>query len=103
MGGVSSLMAIGLFALDGGSARDPQYDIPSPVFDEVTISLDPDYYQGGTFKIKTYNNSKANCYIQRARLNGKEYNSYQMPHAVFSGGGLLELWLGDTPNKDWGR
>lgn len=103
MGGVSSLMAIGLFALDGGSSRDPQYDITSPVFDEVTISLDPDYYKGKTFKIKTYNNSAANCYIQRARLNGKEYNSFRIPHAVFSDGGLLELWMGDTPNKAWGK
>ena len=103
MGGVSSLMAIGLFALDGGSSRDPQYDITSPVFDEVTISLDTDYYKGKTFKIKTYNNSAANCYIQRARLNGKEYNSFRIPHAVFSDGGLLELWMGDTPNKAWGK
>ena len=103
MGGVSSLMAIGLFALDGGSSRDPQYDITSPVFDEVTISLDTDYYKGKTFKIKTYNNSTANCYIQRARLNGKEYNSFRIPHAVFSDGGLLELWMGDTPNKAWGK
>ena len=103
MGGVSSLMAIGLFALDGGSSRDPQYDITSPVFDEVTISLDTDYYKGKTFKIKTYNNSAANCYIQRARLNGKEYNSFRIPHTVFSDGGLLELWMGDTPNKAWGK
>lgn len=103
MGGVSSLMAIGLFALDGGSSRDPQYDITSPVFDEVSISLDPTYYKGGTFKIKTYNNSEANCYIQRACLNGKEYNAFQIPHTVFSDGGVLELWMGDTPNKDWGK
>lgn len=103
MGGVSSLMAIGLFALDGGSSRDPQYDITSPVFDEVTISLDADYYKGKSFKIKTYNNSATNCYIQRAQLNGKEYNSFQIPHTVFSDGGVLELWLGDTPNEAWGK
>lgn len=103
MGGVSSLMAIGLFALDGGSSRDPQYDITSPVFDEVTISLDADYYKGKSFKIKTYNNSATNCYIQRAQLNGKEYNSFQIPHTVFADGGVLELWLGDTPNEAWGK
>ena len=96
-------MAIGLFALDGGSSRDPQYDITSPVFDEVTISLDADYYKGKSFKIKTYNNSATNCYIQRAQLNGKEYNSFQIPHTVFADGGVLELWLGDTPNEAWGK
>lgn len=103
MGGVSALMAIGLFGLDGGSGQNPAYDITSPVFDEVTIRLDADYYPGKEFKIKTYHNSKANCYIQRARLNGEEHRSYQLPHAVFAQGGLLELWLGDEPNKAWGN
>ena len=95
-------MAVGLFSLDGGSRQNPMYDITSPVFDEVTIQLDTAYYKGRTFKIKTYNNSSKNCYIQRARLNGKEYNSYQLPHMVLEQGGVLELWLGDIPNMQWG-
>lgn len=102
MGGISTLMAIGLFSLDGGSRQQPAYDITSPVFDEVTIKLDADYYKGKEFKIKTYHNSKENCYIQRARLNGKDYDSYQLLHSVFAQGGLLEIWLGDTPNESWG-
>ncbi|MDR2951146.1 MAG: GH92 family glycosyl hydrolase [Prevotella sp.] len=102
MGGISTLMAIGLFSLDGGSNREPVYDITSPVFDEVTIKLDQAYYKGRQFKIKTYNNSKENCYIQRARLNGNEYNAYQISHTSFTEGGILELWLGNTPNKEWG-
>lgn len=102
MGGISTLMAIGLFSLDGGSKRSPVYDITSPVFDEVTIKLDLLYYKSKEFKIKTYNNSNENCYIQRASLNGKEYNSYQIPHGILAQGGILELWLGDSPNKEWG-
>lgn len=102
MGGIGVLMAVGLFSLDGGSRQNPVYDITSPIFDEVTIQLDTAYYKGRTFKIKTYNNSSTNCYIQRARLNGKEYNSYQLPHMVLAQGGILELWLGDTPNIQWG-
>ena len=102
MGGVGVLMAIGLFGLDGGSGQHPAYDITSPIFDEVTIKLDPAYYKGREFRIKTYHNSKENCYIQCARLNGKEYSSFQLPHSVFAQGGLLELWLGDTPNENWG-
>lgn len=101
MGGIGTLMAIGLFSLDGGSKCHPAYDITSPVFDEVTIKLDSAYYKGKEFTIKTYNNSKDNCYIQHARLNGREYNSYQLPHSIFEQGGLLELWMGDAPSK-WG-
>ena len=102
MGGVSTLMAIGIFSLDGGAKRDPAYDITSPVFDEVIIKLDSVYYKGKEFRIKTYNNSTENCYIQRACLNGKEYDSYQIPHIDFAQGGVLELWLGNVPNKKWG-
>jgi len=102
MGGISTLMAIGLFSLDGGSRQNPVYDITSPVFDEITIKLDSEYYEGKEFRIKTYNNSKENCYIQKARLNGEEYNTFQLPHSVFAKGGILELWLGNTPNKEWG-
>ena len=102
MGGVSTLMAIGIFSLDGGAKRDPAYDITSPVFDEVIIKLDSVYYKGKEFRIKTYNNSTENCYIQRAGLNGKEEDSYQIPHIDFAQGGVLELWLGNVPNKKWG-
>ena len=103
MGAVSALMAIGLFSIDGGSNANPSYDITSPVFDEVTIRLNPDYYKGREFRIKTYNNSADNCYIQRASLNGKAHNdTYQLNHDDYSAGGLLEIWLGNTPNKQWG-
>ena len=97
MGGVSSLMAIGLFALDGGSSRDPQYDITSPVFDEVTISLDTDYYKGKTFKIKTYNNSTANCYIQRARLKRKRIQLFPDTSCSLFGRRLVGVMDGGYP------
>lgn len=102
MGGISALMAIGLFSLDGGSAYHPAYDITSSIFDEITIKLDSTYYQGDRFTIKTYDNSPENCYIQKAALNGKELNNFQLPHDVYQKGGILELWLGSIPNKHWG-
>ena len=103
MGGVSALMSIGLFSLQGTCSANPVYEITSPVFDEVAITLDPKYYPGGKFVIKTYNNSKENCYIQRAKLNGKALEQYWFFHKDYAKGGLLEIWLGPEPNKAWGR
>lgn len=103
MGGVSALMAIGLFNVKGTCSIDPVYDITSPVFDEIVIKLNNDYYPGKEFIIKTYNNSKENCYIQKASLNNKEHNTFSFSHATFAKGGLLELWLGSQPNTSWGR
>ncbi len=102
MGGVSALMTIGLFNLQGNESINPVYDITSPIFDEITIKLDSHYYPGKQFVIKTYNNSKENCYIQKAQLNGKPLNTFWFTHEEFSRGGTLELWLGPEPNKNWG-
>ena len=102
MGGVSALMKIGLFSLRGNCSKEPVYEITAPEFDEVTITLDPRYYSGKEFKIKTHNNSQDNCYIQKAELNGKPLNRCWFYHKNFAKGGTLELWLGAEPNKEWG-
>ena len=103
MGGVSALMALGLFSVTGTESDTPYYDITSPIFDKITIKLNGDYYEGSTFTITTHNNSAENCYIQRAQLNNVEWNYAQFDHADFAKGGKLELWLGNQPNKSWGK
>lgn len=103
MGGVSALMAIGLFSVTGTESEVPYYDITSPIFDRVTIRLNPDYYPGGEFVITTHGNSADNCYIQRAELNGRPWEYAQFDHQQFVRGGKLELWLGERPAKEWGK
>ncbi len=79
MGGVSALMSLGIFSLKGTNSSEPVYDITAPVFDKITISLDPDYYQGERFDIITHNNSVENCYIQKISLN----NNTKIPDWFF--------------------
>jgi len=102
MGGVSALMALGLFSVQGNNSINPSYEITSPIFDDITIKLNPDYYSGSTFKIRTHANKRENYYIQSASLNGQNHNSYRLSHADYSKGGVLDIWLGDKPNYDWG-
>lgn len=103
MAGVSALMSLGLFSVDGGSACRPCYDITSPLFEEIVIRLHPDYYPGKTFRIRTHGvQQPENVYIQRAVLNGTPHPHFQLPHSTFEQGGELELWLGPQPNKAWG-
>lgn len=102
MGGVSVLMAIGLFNIQGNVTQTPFYEITSPIFDEIRIKLDNRYYSGKEFVIKTYDNNAKNCYIQKAQLNGEPLNNFWFTHEQFAKGGMLELWLGPKPNKDWG-
>ncbi len=93
------LAASGLHPVCPGS---PRYEITSPVFDSVTIRLDPAYAKGKQFSIVTHNNSAANRYIQRATLNGKAYDHAYLDHADISRGGSLVLEMGPEPNKNWG-
>ena len=102
MGAVSALMSIGLFSITGNESVNPVYEITSPVFDEVVIQLDRRYYSGNTFTITTHNNNSSNDYIQKASLNGQQYDNFWFTHDLFSKGGRLELWLGDKPNEKWG-
>jgi predicted alpha-1,2-mannosidase len=97
MGGVSALMSLGLFSLQGTCSQKPVYEITSPVFDEITIKLNPAYATGKEFKIKVNNNSAENYYIQKATLNNQPLNQVWFSHEDFAKGGTLELWLGAQP------
>ncbi|MEQ7009710.1 glycoside hydrolase domain-containing protein [Actinopolymorpha sp. B17G11] len=102
MGSLSALMAIGLFEVTGAGLERPVYDITSPIFDEITIELNQNYYSGKQFRIVTHNNSAQNTYIQKAELDGRDWDNAWFHHDQFADGGTLELWLGPEPNKRWG-
>jgi predicted alpha-1,2-mannosidase len=91
MGALAVLMKIGLFQLDGGTTSDPIYQIGSPVFDEIEIELNPDYYEGDKFIIETINNSKDNIYIKSASLNGQPLDRFYLKHSEIVRGGRLVL------------
>ena len=80
MGSLSVLMKIGLFQMNGGTEDNPEYQIGSPIFDEVTIKLNPDYYSNETFSIKAHNNSEANVYVSKVNLNNKPIENYSISH-----------------------
>jgi len=102
MGSLAVLVKIGLFSVDGGVNRVPFYEIGSPIFDKITIHLNQDFYRGGTFVIKTDNNSPYNIFIQSVTLNGKVWNKPWLKHTEVINGGELQLIMGSVPNKEWG-
>jgi putative alpha-1,2-mannosidase len=65
--------------------------------------LDTNYVQGENFTIIAHNNTPANIYIQKAMLNGKEYDKSYLDFSAIAGGDTLELYMGDTPNAAWGK
>lgn len=76
----------------------PTYQIGSPSFDKVSISL-PD---GKVFTLIANNNSPENIYIQSATLNGKPYTKSWLHHDDVMSGSTLVFEMGPKPNKEWG-
>ena len=81
---------------------DNIYLLTSPVFEQVTIRLDPDFYPGGTFTIRAHGNSPENIYIQSARLNGQPIDRAWLTHQEIVAGGTLDLEMGPEPNRSFG-
>jgi putative alpha-1,2-mannosidase len=102
MGAWFVMSAMGLFQTNGGTSVEPFYEIGSPLFEKITIHLNPDYYQGKKFVIEAKNVSHTNKYIQSAKLNGAEWSKPWFFHSDLIKGGKLELIMGDSPNKSWG-
>jgi len=101
MGSLAVLMKLGLFSMNGGAASEPTYDIGSPIFDDIKIHLDPDYYDGAEFEIYVENQGPENCYIHSALWNGKPLDQAFLWHREVVKGGELSLKLDSVPNQQW--
>ncbi|MPN62974.1 hypothetical protein SDC9_210727 [bioreactor metagenome] len=98
MGAWFVMTAIGLFEMNGGVTANSEFDITTPLFEKITISLDGDYYPGNKFTIETKNYSGENKYIQAAYLNGKRLKRPEILFSDIVKGGTLILEAGDKPN-----
>ncbi len=91
MGSLAVLMKIGLFQMTGGTEENPLYELGSPIFDKITITLNPDFYPGKEFTIKTLNNSPDNVYIKNIQYNGETIDGVSISHLELVKGGELVL------------
>jgi len=91
------LAGIGLFDVKGLTDASPSMQIGSPLFDEITIRLNPTYYKGKQFTIKTVNNSKTNVYVQSGTLNDKAQTTPFIKFSDIVNGGSLILNMGNKP------
>jgi predicted alpha-1,2-mannosidase len=103
MGSLAVLMKIGLFQMSGGCDEDPIYEIGSPVFDQVTIHLNTNYFKAKTFVIKTNGNNSDSPYIENANLNGQPLKTWHIRHSDIQKGAKLEFEMSNKPNKNLWR
>ena len=99
MGSLSVLLKIGLFQMNGGTEENPEYQLGSPIFDKITILLNPDFYSEKTFTIEAKNNSLNNSYVKAVRLNGQSVDNYVITHDDIVNGGSLLLEMTDKARQ----
>ncbi len=94
------MSSIGLFDVKGLTEINPKFQVGSPLFDRISIQLNPKYYKGKTFTITTKNNSPTNLYIQSVQLNGKKTDSVFVGFDKVVNGGEMTIDLGPNPNLE---
>jgi predicted alpha-1,2-mannosidase len=87
--------AMGMYSVAPGTN---QYVLGAPLFKKITLCLE----NGKTFVIKAANNSKENLYVQKAKLNDKEYTKNYLNHSDITNGGTFDLIMSSEPNKKKG-
>lgn len=97
-GGLTSFVVFSSMGFYPVTPGLPIYNIGSPLFEDVQVSLP----SGKVFRIIAKNCSDTNKYIQSARLNGKQWNKPWFTHDDIKDGGTLELKMGPKPNIHWG-
>ncbi|MGD9556041.1 MAG: GH92 family glycosyl hydrolase [Mangrovibacterium sp.] len=89
------LAGMGLFDVKGGSDASPSIQLATPLFQQVTISLHPDYYSGKEFVVRVKGNPSEEIYIRSAWLNGQKLSTFRFPWDEFVKGGELILETSD--------
>lgn len=88
------LSAMGLYQVDPSGGR---FVIGSPIFGSATMDIGG----GKTFTVVARKNSDRNIYVQKAKLNGRDYTKSYIDYDDIKKGGKLELTMGPKPSK-WG-
>jgi putative alpha-1,2-mannosidase len=96
------MAALGLFDVQGLTNENPTLQFGSPIFEKVTIQLDPNYYQGKELVIEAKNNSKQNVYIQSGQWNTEKLANCWIDFKKLTQGGKLVFEMGSQPNTAWG-
>ena len=69
---------------------DPTYILTAPVFDKVTIDLQPEFYRQRQLVIEAPGATASKAYIRRVSIGGKEQKSYIIRHDnLVNAGNLL--------------
>ena len=94
------MASMGLFDVSGHAFAEPVFQMGSPLFDKITVKLDPQYYDGKELVVRTVNNSPQNIYVQTASFDGESLGKFWIERNRLVQGGELVLEMDAEPVTD---
>lgn len=94
-GTLSTWLLYGMMGIYPFCPGDMRYAVTSPVFEEVTIHLNTDYYPGKKLVIEAPMSSDEQVFIDKIRWNGKRWKSFFVTHDQLTKGGVLGFELSE--------
>lgn len=92
-GTMSSWAIFSMMGLYPDNPGSPYYTLTTPVFDKVTLHLDPRFYPNGDITITTDRKSADQTYIKEMTIGGKKLSSFRISHKQLVEGKNLEMKL----------
>ncbi|GGO95863.1 hypothetical protein GCM10012280_54020 [Wenjunlia tyrosinilytica] len=101
LGTMSSWAVLSSIGIYPGVPGADVWELSTPVFDQVDLTLDKRYYPGGRVRISAEGTSDSNRYIQSARLGGRAHSKTWISGDDLAAGRDLSFTVGATPSR-WG-
>lgn len=92
-GTMSAWAIMSMMGLYPDCPGEPYYTLTTPVFNKVTLHLNPKYYPSGDITISTDRTSPSQVYIGSMTLGGKPLRSFRISHRQLTEGRTLEFKL----------
>ncbi len=92
-GTISAWLVFSMMGIYPDCPGNTDYQITTPAFDKITITLDPQYYPGKIFTISSEKADENMDLIDALQLNGKKYGKYTINHQDIINGGNLKIQL----------
>lgn len=99
-GTMSSWQMLSMMGIYPPCPARADYVITTPVFDKVTLRLNPDFYGDNQLVIEAKNRTSDNIYIDRIELDGRPYRSYFITHEALLKAKNLTIYCTDKPRKN---
>ncbi|MDO5665015.1 MAG: GH92 family glycosyl hydrolase [Bacteroidia bacterium] len=92
-GTMSTWAVFSMMGLYPDNATDPSYTFTTPVFDKITLQLNPKYYSNEKLEISVVRPTQNAQFIDKIVIDGKQFNSYRISHEQLSKAKKMVIYL----------